>query len=287
MVKIEYLRYIKSKFNFIMVSILTLVGLLSYYISYVNKQMWISQRGSGAEDINYKALEEVINNYTGMQFLLDFLFESEFYQVFIILLIAGVGIFLSVIPFEQKESGYGNMILIRTNYKRYFTTLLISQALYITTLITAVMFILLIVGFIVGGINFSPVGEEGLSFFSKLSLALLHIILLIFYTVLLSSISLLSMIYFKNKYIIQISPLVAFMIIPVLLGSTLANISTTLGTIIYYFIPFTTLQIVRDIVTTDIGMQSILMSFTPFVILTIVFIYLYKINLDKFLSSYL
>lgn len=286
MVKIEYLRYIKSKFNFIMVSILTLVGLLSYYISYVNKQMWISQRGSGAEDINYKALEEVINNYTGMQFLLDFLFESEFYQVFIILLIAGVGIFLSVIPFEQKESGYGNMILIRTNYKRYFTTLLISQALYITTLITAVMFILLIVGFIVGGINFSPVGE-GLSFFSKLSLALLHIILLIFYTVLLSSISLLSMIYFKNKYIIQISPLVAFMIIPVLLGSTLANISTTLGTIIYYFIPFTTLQIVRDIVTTDIGMQSILMSFTPFVILTIVFIYLYKINLDKFSSSYL
>lgn len=289
MIREEYYRYLRSTYTFVLLSILVLIGVASYYMSYMEKNTFINQLNSNSDDLNYQTLNLIIENYSGMQFFTNFLYSDDFYQIFIIVLFAGLGIFLGYIHYDYKEKGLGTLIITRSNFSKYIRTICIAQTFYITTLIFIVMSILFVLAFIAGGLKFTygGIGEYNLSFVQGSLIALSHIIMLMFYTILVSLITLLTPVFIHNKYLIQVFPVITFIIAPIIMGSTIANLTPILGRIIYSFIPFITLNIIPTLLTTDIPVQSILVSIVPFLLLLFSFYLLYRLNIRKYSEDYL
>lgn len=288
MLKKEYIRYIRSKFSLVFALLLLVPGFFSFRMSLAEKQLFIEQLETNAEDLNYERLSGLVENMSGLTFLTDFLFTSEYFQLFIVTLFVGVGVFLSVIPQKNNENGWGNLLVERMNYKNYFIKLSLTQSLYIITLLCSVFLIYIIGAFSIGGwsTNFLPIGESQLSFIQMLLFILSHITLIILFTVLVNLFTLAINIYVKNKFLIQSMPLLFFVIIPFVLGSTVANLSSFLGNIISLFIPFMTLNLVYDYLMYDLSLIEVSGQLINIVLLMIITIGVWRTNLKIFSKDY-
>lgn len=289
MVKKEYMRYLKSKITPLLFTFLLIPGFISFYMSYGEKQEFVRQMQIGAEDLNIHAVKNLIENYKGMTFLTNFLFRSDFYQVFIIILFIGIGIFMGSLIQTQKEEGYGNLIVTRTTYRSYLTNIMKAQSLYLLTLLSGVFLIYIIGAFSIGGwsTNFDGIGGYEGGFATIIFLVFVHMTLLIIYTITVNNVTLLSPLMTDNKYVIQGVPIMFFLVIPMVLGSTVANLSGLLGSIISLFIPFLTLNITYEYIMFELSVFELLFSLSGFFLLIGAFFLLYRANIKKFSEDYI
>ncbi|KPB05181.1 hypothetical protein [Bacillus sp. CHD6a] len=230
MLQKELVRYFKSKFNIFIAVVITIPVVLSYYMTFVEKKQWAEQIQSPQEDMNLATTIEIYNSYTSMAFFDKFLSSTDYYIIFVILLLIGFGIHLGFQTHSVLLSGYGNLIMARVVYKKYLQTVLKAQFLYIFSFIVCYFSVLAFFTYITGAvystqratlwINMNPWQMIG------------HILLLITFIYLLVGITTLLSFLLKNKYFIQAFPIIVYtltMFIDAFIEMNLNNIMSGLG----------------------------------------------------------
>ncbi|WP_350343130.1 hypothetical protein PRVXT_002410 [Proteinivorax tanatarense] len=291
MLKNEYLRFLKSKFNFVLIFFMSILVALSYYSTYLDKQEWIKVLNSGAEDVNLAAVEKMVNGYTGVAYFDRFIF-GDFYIVFILVALIGFGIHLCSTTFSNLQSGYGSLLVSRLGYERYIKNLVIAQVLYIFTFILLFHTVLLLGSIAIGGTGFA----QDITTFTRLGdinginyiFALTAQIIMgpIFVSLVVSLVSL-STPYLKNKYLIQISPFFVYFIF-LFISSTIGNISPTFGTVTRYFVPDSFLKSVYFNSISHTSLLDTVLSFValPLLLLALT-IYMYSVNVESYTEDYI
>lgn len=289
MVLKEFNRLIKSKSTLI---ILVLVGISVFsfiFFSLSEKQMFIDQLSSGAPDLNISALRELIDNFTGVRFVFDFWFVSDFFILFIVALLLWIGIFLSANLQVQKENGFGNLIVTRSEYKYYLRSMLQAQTLYIFTVITISTGLMTLIALFMGGVSFHyiPLGGYDLSLSGAIMIMTAQVILMSISVSLINAICLVSSLWINNKYVIQALPLVGFGLLPWFLGAMSGGLSRSFERLIIYFAPHNLFYTLEPMINEHFQLSEIVILQIPLITYSILFIVLYKLNIKKFSDNYL
>jgi len=288
-IKNEFFRLVKAKSSLLVIVLLVLIAVPSFVLSMSDKKVFEQQLVNPPEDINLLAVKQILAEYTGTKFVFDFLYIHEFYLGFCLLLILWIGIFLAVVPQNQKESGLGNFIIARVPYKKYLGAQLAAQSLCITCVVAVSTCLILGFAFFMGGMSFGHTSMGLYTFHasSMLLVVLTQSLQLIVLLVLMNAISSLLNIWIKNKYVLQAFPLCIFTLAPFIIGSTLANLFSPIGSIIVPFIPFQILGGVYTAIHAQFDQRTIVEALLPLGIYLVLSLALFRCNTKKHEGSYL
>lgn len=233
MIKNELKLYMKSKMNFIMLIFMSIPIILSYYLTNLEKAEWTEQLHSTAKDLNLEKVQSIVDGYSGFTYIYNFVFSPDFYIIFFLITLMGFSCMFGGRIFSDLKSGFGNMIIVRKNYSKYLSSLLISQTIYISFFIIIFFVLLTVITNIIFPFKFntnltSNIPNLDPSIYNCFKFYFFQIILTNFIIVLIMNITSLSNFLFKNKYIIHCVPLIVYFI-PYILASTIGNLSTSLG----------------------------------------------------------
>lgn len=287
MIKQNYFKLLRSISTFAICTILLAVNIVSFTVSKFEKNSLISQLNSQSADININALNKLIEHYNGFKLIFNFWFVSDLYFIFMIVLLLFIGVFLSYQIQKHKEEAYGNLLVSRTGYKKYLNNTLVSQSLYIFSIVTITNLISLIIAFIIGGVGYNTdLSSFDINFIQALIIFFVQNLFLSIIMVLINSCSLLVSCFIKNKYILQAFPLFVFLIFPQLIVSTLGNVLSFVGNITLPFVLWNELMAIDNIINDYVlnGAFSdfeIIYYLIPIITYFILFIVLYCINLKK------
>lgn len=280
----EFKRYFFSKKTLIIIFVLLLLGFISFYISYNDRQSFIHTLSMNYEDIDKTKMLTLIDNYNGIQFVIDFMLQSDFFQIYVIVLFLFFGIFLSPTLHSMIETGQENFILARISYKEHVKTLIKAQSAYIASLIIITMSLLTCIGYLAGGVGsgIGSVGEYTFGIWGFLLICIVHIILTTMFSVLVNALCLLSNIIIKNKFLIQSLSFALFTMAPMVISSTLGNIISTVGHIAGAFVPFTSLSAIYWILQYKFNFSYVIVIIAPYIVYMLLLIRLYKTNVKIF-----
>ena len=165
-------------------------------------------------------------------------------------------------------------------YKEHVNVLLKSQSLYIAVIVSITMIILTAVGYIWGGVGSGStnIGNYTINFGWFLIITFFQIILLILLSVLVNGICLLSNIIIKNKLIIQSLSFSLFIVMPMIISSTIGNLVTIVGNITGAFVPFNIVSSSYWFLQYDFDFIYIMMAFIPLIIYYLLYRFLYIKN---------
>ncbi|SCP98281.1 hypothetical protein [Anaerobium acetethylicum] len=288
MLKNEFKRILRSRSTIVIVFILVAVAVISFFISYNDKSAFVVQLTSDSPDLNKQALINLIDSYKGNTFIFDFWYTSDFSTLFIMILFMWMGISFSSVPMLQKDSGFGNFIITRYDYKKYIRDIIIAQSLCIISVVFIVMVLMFVIATVMGGgISSLTYGIYKLSAAGSIVIILLQFLELIMCAILINGISLLISVWIKNKYIIQIFPIVGFFLLPILIGSVIPNFIPSVTKIILLLIPLDTLKGIYMILQDKMDFGVILYSLIPFFIYGFLFVFIYIVNRNQFTENYL
>ncbi len=293
MIKKEYSRMIKSIPTISIIIILTAISVISFIISLADKKMNIAQLNDPPEFININTLINYIDEYNGFKFIFRFWYVSDFYFIFIVALFLFIGVFLSSQIQKHKEGAYGNLIVGRIGYKRYLSNTLVSQSLYIFSVIAITNILSLVIAFIMGGVGANTnLSGFDINYIQALIIIFVQNMLISIIAVLVNGCSLLISCYIKNKYILQAFPLFIFLILPQLIASTIGNISDIIAKITLPFVILNELMAVDNLINIYIDNKffpaaEIMTYLIPIISYFILFIVLYYINLKKNERNYI
>lgn len=197
------------------------------------------------------------------------------------------GIFLSSKIEKMRESGQINFMISRTDYKKYLKSILKADSLYILSMVTISIFMILLLGFIVTGKFSGPssIGIYDVNCWGFLGIVIFQIFIISLFAILITEISAILNVWIHNKIVIKTLPFSVFTLVPMIISSTIGNIFITFGNIIVLFVPFKGLRILTEILTEDVKLIDILGMLLPFVFYIILFIFLYKINVKKYTEN--
>lgn len=282
--KIEFKRYFFNKNTLIILFALISLGLISFYVSYSDRQGFIEILSMNYEDVDSMRMVELIADYNGIKFVLDFLLTSDFIQIYVILLFLFFGIFLTPVLHSMIESGQENFILSRMTYKAHVNVLLKSQSAYIAVIVSITMILLAAIGYIWGGIGsgVTSIGNYTINFGWFLIICLFQIVLLILLSVLVNAICLLSSIVFKNKLIIQSLSFGLFIVAPMIISSTIGNLISIIGNVMGAFVPFNIVNSSYWFLQYDFEFTYIITVFIPFIVYYFLYQYLYSRNIAMY-----
>lgn len=283
----DYFRMMKSMFTISIIIILSIISIISFVISLSDKKMFILQLNLPDTEINKVALQRLIEHYNGFKFIFDFWFVSDLYFIFIVALLLFVGVFLSYQIQKHKEEAYGNLLVSRTGYKKYLDNILVSQSIYILSIITITSLISLIIAFIIGGVGYNTdLSSLDINFIQALIVIFVQNIFLSIIIVLINGCSLLISCFIKNRYILQAVPLFIFLILPQIVVSTLGNVSNFIGNITMPFVLWNELMAIDNIMNDYVldgtfSVSEIIYYLIPILTYFALFIVLYCINIKK------
>ncbi len=240
MVKNELRLYLKSKLNVIMLICMTIPVVLSYYATFSEKNEWEQQLQIAAADLNIEKTKSIIDGYNGFSYIFNFLFSTDFCIIFFLIIIMGFSCMFGGRFYYDRSSGFGNLLMTRTNYKKYLKSMILAQSIYIVCFLSLYFIILTTITGLIFKFNFDDVLTSNLtltspSLVSCLKLYLPQIFLIILLNVIISIITILSNLFFNNKYIIHCVPLFIYFI-PFLLASTIGNMSLGIGNALSYLV---------------------------------------------------
>lgn len=281
--KSDFKRLFFSKKTLIIILLFIIIGIISFVVSYNDRQGYINTMTNNYNDINYTKMKNLINNYNGIKFNLDFFLSSDFFQILIIILFLYCGIFLSSYLHSLIESGQENFIISRATYKKHVKNILKTQIFYILAIITISFVIISIIGFLMGGIGsgYSGIGNYEINIYLCIIIVFFQIIITCSLTTLVTLICLLSNVFIKNKLLIQCLPFSLFLIAPMILGSTIGNVYPSIGQVLSMFIPFNFMSLIYWLVQYDFELSFIINIFIPLIVYFSIFQLLYKFNLKK------
>lgn len=284
----EFKRLMKSKMS-VIILILLVVSAVSFFMSYSEKQMFVEQLNNDfSADLNRTALTDLVNGYTGLKFLFDFWFNSDFSQISMFILYVWAGIFLSPVLAVQKENGFGNMIMIRKNYRYVALTVLGAQSLYIFVILAVTTVLQVLLSFIFGGFGaYVSIGEYQLNFASAVLVIFIQTIIMTIYTVLANGIALFFSTIINNKYIIQALPLLIFALLPMLMASTVGNLSSLFAGIVIYFEPNNVVNIISNVFQSSFDSTEIFYNIIPSIVYVVVLVFLFVVDTRKNSRNYI
>jgi hypothetical protein len=294
MIKTQYLYYIKRKSNLIIIAALATMVLISYFATSAMKAQWIVEFHSGATDINYDVLELVIDSYSAITYINEF-FYSDYSIMFLIIALAGFGVGLAADGLNNVSAGFGNYMVNRMGYKKYYNHLLAAQGLYIATILAAFFIVQIIITLAVfpptwhneatAGLLNPLDPQQGAGFYFLIWG--IQSLQYIFYIVLSILIASSSSFFISNKYLIRLVPLI-LLFIPMIIGAAIGSMpgilaKITLSIFARSFLWAIHSYLVSDLSTFDIAMQS---SVVPFMLLAL-FLLFYLKNRARYQKSYI
>lgn len=288
MIRLEYKRLVKSKETVLIVLCLLVFYIISFFVSVSDKMMFVGQMASDSPDLNKVALMDLIDHYTGAEFVSNFWFVSDFFNVFVIMIFLWIGVFLSVSLLSQKETGAGNIILVRTSYKKYLNSVLVSQTLYIFTVICGSGLLAFLVSMLMGGAwKGIRLGGIEISLVQTILMLCVQTLFVAVYLALVNGICLLSNAWVKSKYVIQLMPVCLFALFPLIVSSTIGNLIKPIGLFLVHFLPFQKLRSIDYIFNDNFSFSSIAVSLIPIVSFSLLLAVMYVLNVKKHRVSYL
>lgn len=280
--------YHKLKMLFLSL-MLSSIGLISFYFSLDEKNMFVEQLNSTEVDINQQTVALAVDEFSASKFLYNFFFIDEFYYVYIVILFIIIGFFSTSTLLQYRLSGLGNLYVSREHYKKYLLQNIFHEIKKITFLIITSMALIHIFSFFIGsGYKDITIGDIQWSSLKIIYIFSLTTLLLILYILFAVVISMLVSMWLESIYLAYLLPLIMFLLIPVFIGSTLGNIFPLLGDTIKNIIPFIFLTSTSTILesNTDIAIYIFQTSIFFFLLLGITTI-LYKLNIKKFTETYI
>ena len=293
----EFKRYFISKFNIVLFFASILVIVFATWQNYSEKQEFVQHLSTTYSYTDIEFLTMMVDGWTGT-FLFERLFflNTDYYTIFWMVLMIGIGIHIGADTFWAVQSNYGTMLITRMSYRKYLKNTLLAQLLYMATFIS-IIFASIFIGLVFfggGGFQISPISRAGdLStasyFFVLLGLVVYSIICMI-PLILISS---LSSFFLKNKYIIQFIP-ICILLGSYILGFILGNVSMFLSLIFRQFIFEHALSMLTSVispyVTFSDNQQTIeILAFViiyPSLLFVVVAI-LYKKNISQLGENYI
>lgn len=282
--KIEFKRnFFNVKTLFIIIVLISL-GIMSFYYSNQEKNIFKEMQIEQPKDVNLDRVSEVIEGANGIQFDVNYILQSDFFEIYIIILLLFCGIFLSSRIREMIDSGQINYILSRMSYKKYAKNLFLAQSLYILAIISISLLISFLIGYVIGGVGngIGTIGEYSFGFIIFIVITLIQIMLTSLFMILVNGISLFSCVYIKKKLVIQCLPFFVFLLLPLVISSTLGNLIPFIGTITSYFVPFQNLKGIYWLLQYHFDILYILADVLPYITYTIILFIIYKKNIKRF-----
>lgn len=286
--KQEYKRYLKSKSGYGIVLILLIIASCSFYFSYQDRQIFIDQTSNPAPDLNMTALLQLIRNYSCFSFLNDFWFVSDFFIIFATALFLWIGVFLSPIATVNRQNGLGNLLVTRLTYRRYADGLWLAQSLYIATIVGISMLGSLLLACCWGGVHFDyvEIAEYHLGLGGAITVWLLQTILIILECIFINGICLFTDAWVKNKYMIQLLPVVLFVLVPFFLASTIGNIIPGTAEFFTLLLPWASFRSIENIFQEQFSSLSVLEFVAPVLIYAVIQLIIRHLNIKKISESY-
>ncbi len=283
MFKEEFKRLFFSTKTVIVMVVLVSISMFSFYTSYKEKQEFIDLYNRRIESINQDGMKELIDNYNGIQFDLDFFLTSDAKDIFVIILFLFLGVFVSSNLFGEIENGYVNYIISRTKYSKYLKNKVLASNAYIAVFLFITFFIISIIGFFFGGIGSGlyGIGHYTINLFSFILVLLAQYLIVTLLCILANTICMLSCVFIKKRFIIQSLPFVIFLILPLLLASSMSSLIRPLGELFSLFSPFDILYNIYFIFQRSFSTKSIILAIIPYIIYTIIAFIIWKIHLNK------
>jgi hypothetical protein len=290
MLKQELIRHFKSKFTIILGIVLSLIILISYYTTYLEKKEWIDVLHSGASDVNLDKVTQIVAGYNGLYYFETFLNSNDFFIIFCIVLLIGFGISLGPQVYNALQSNYGTMIVSRMTYKKYLKNILLAQSIYMFTFILAFFLFVFAITIAVLGLNthlaapsiFSGMGIGKFLFLSLVTI--IHMSLFIMITIILTTISPL---FLKNKYIVQLFPFLIVMV-SYLVANVLGNLSPFLSAFTSYLVIDRIVLCFKNMYVSDQSLFTSVMYGGLYLVCGLVlFFFLFKANIEKFTKDYI
>lgn len=285
-----FVRYFQSKFTLLLTLVLSLIVITSYYSTFLQKKEWVQVLNSGATDVNLEMVSSIIESYTGLYYFEQFLLSSDYLWVFCIILLIGLGVGVGAEPFIALQSNYGTLLMTRMMYATYLRNILAAQALYVLIYILSFFTGVLIITLLVFSGDLTVPASSALSELSMVSYAailtgtIFHIILFMIATLFLATVS---PIFFDNRYIVQMVPLM-IVIVCIIIGGTLGNINGMWAQLV---LPFSLNQVIHTLyyrfITDMSSAEMIIQGLTYIGICIIIFGIVYRYNVRKFGGDYL
>lgn len=282
--KMELKRNLFNLKSLIIIVILIILGITNAFFLSKEKKEYIKTYNANYEDVDQARMLELINNYNGIEFGLEFMLSSDFGDIYIIILFLFCGIFLSSQIRELIDSGQENFLLSRTTYKQHISSVILAQSVYIFTIVFITMIINLVINYIVGGIgsSLSTIGNYTINLPLFIVISIFQILIISVSTSLINAICLLSCTYIHKKIIIQLLPFLAFTIAPMFISSTIGNLINIIGEITAQFVPFKNLKHLYWLFQSEFDIAEIILALIPFIVYTIVFVLLYRNNVKHY-----
>lgn len=289
MIKNQYKRYLKSKFNLIIIICLIILTVINFYGTYLDQIDLQQQIANPSEDLNIEKAQELFSGYNGFTYLGNLLFSSDYYILTVLVLLIGFGAVIGDVTYKNLRSGYGNLLVLRCGYRPYIKRTLAAQCGYIITFVwgyfVAAGIVAMILFKVSSQVTMNIAASNGV--LSVIVYLAGHLLILSLYLCVLFIICSLSTIIMGNKYMVQLVPIVLYAV-PMLLASTLGNASNTMATLFSVLNSESFLFNIRHLLTAELTVWKILVgSFgLPAFFLAIAAI-LYRANCGKYEKGYI
>lgn len=282
--KIELKRNLLNMKTIVIILILVILGITNAFFLNKDKNEYIKTYNANYEDVDQIKMLELINNYNGIQFGLKFMLNSDFGDIYIIILFLFCGIFLSAQIRELIDNGQENFLLSRIEYKQHVKSIIVAQSFYILIIVFITMTLNLVINYILGGVGsgIANIGNYTITFFPFILISIFQIFIISISTSLVNAICLLSCVYIHKRIIIQLLPFLAFTICPMFISSTIGNLISIIGKVTAQFVPFMNLKYLYWLFQFEFNIEEIILAFIPFIIYGIAFALLYKLNIKHY-----
>lgn len=283
---------VKIKYLIMITCILSIIVLISYFITYQEEMDMISLVQSTAEDINIDNVKKIIATTNGLTYFFNFLLSADFFIIFILIFsISSIFIFGRNI-IDDLSNGRGNLIVSRIGYKKYLISNILAQTIFNFIYLIIFFSFLFFISYIFNGnydLSNGVLCSTNIHQYSSIVSYYINMILTtIFIGIMVSLLTITATVIntiVKNKYAIQLFPLIIYLI-TLCLGSIIGNLLNDYYTIISTFILDAQIGYIREMFLTNKTSEFI--SISIFLILFILItVKLYNKNLNKFEKEYI
>jgi len=241
MAKLMYKQLLFSKHTVFILLILLATSVLSFGYSFMSRLMWINLVETGTYGGSLERTLELIENYNGTQFIREMWFNpvTEAAVLKIILLIAWIGVYFTAQLQIERENGFGNLVITRSSYAERFRNILLSQTLYIVTVMFVYVFLSVLLAFLVGGVPSTGFRLGDGDYIGRLSLLGTYFAQFVWLSVMLSAFNAFSLVcsaWIRHKLLLRILPFLLYIIIPDVVGTIIGNTFPATAPILWRYV---------------------------------------------------
>lgn len=274
------------------IAVLAGTGFISTYFSYNEKMMLMEQMDSGADDLNREVLRDIISEYdNGLTYLLRFLTNGDLYYFYVTAAVIFAGLFMSSEMLREKDNNYGNFCVARQGYGNLLRNSCGGMILCISIVVMISTVLIFTGDMIFAGYRHCifSFGRYQISFGQGILIALGSVIFLMIFLALMMIISVSVSMFIKNLILARLFPVLAFILIPVVMGSTLANVFPATGQFFCRFIPLEYLGTVTDLLYYSSENQkiSVICAGAAISMLTVIAVSAAYLNKKRFSRDYI